>query len=39
MRQLVVAGYRIIYLIENDTGDPATAGDIQIVAVLAPGLP
>jgi hypothetical protein len=39
MRQFVVAGYRLIYLIEDDTGDPATAGDIQIVAVLAPGQP
>jgi plasmid stabilization system protein ParE len=39
VRQLVVSGYRLIYLIEKDTGDPHTAGDIQIFAILAPGEP
>jgi len=39
MRQLVVSGYRLTSLIENDTGDPGTAGDIQLLAVLAPGQP
>jgi hypothetical protein len=39
VRQIVVSGYRLIYLIEHDTGDPGTAGDIQLLAVLAPGQP
>lgn len=36
-RQLVVGEYRIIYVLQPDTGDSATAGDIAIVAVLGPG--
>lgn len=39
LRQLVVSGYRVIYLVDPDTGDSATAGDILIVAVLGPGQP
>jgi plasmid stabilization system protein ParE len=38
-RQLVVSAHRIIYRVDPDTGDSATAGDIRILAVLGPGLP
>lgn len=38
-RQVVVSGYRIVYRIDPDTGDGATAGDIRIVAVFGPGQP
>ena len=36
-RQFVVSGYRVIYRVDPDTGDSATAGDIRIVAVFGPG--
>ena len=36
-RQLVVSGYRLIYHLDPDTGDSATAGDVRIVAVFGPG--
>jgi len=36
-RQFVVAGYRIIYQVNPDTGDSATAGDIRVVAIFGPG--
>jgi len=36
-RQLVVSGYRVIYQVQPDTGENATAGDIRIVAVFGPG--
>jgi plasmid stabilization system protein ParE len=36
-RQLVVSGYRLIYRVEPDTADSATAGDVRIVAVFGPG--
>jgi plasmid stabilization system protein ParE len=38
-RQRVVAEHRIIYRVDPDTGDSATAGDIRIVAVFGPGQP
>jgi plasmid stabilization system protein ParE len=38
-RQLIVAGYRLLYRVEPDTGVSATAGDIRIVAVFGPGEP
>lgn len=36
-RQLVVAAHRILYRVDPDTGNAATAGDIRIVAVFGPG--
>jgi plasmid stabilization system protein ParE len=36
-RQIVVSGYRIIYQVNPDTGDSATAGDIRVVAIFGPG--
>ncbi len=38
-RQRVVAEHRIIYRVDPDTGDSATAGDIRIVALSDPGNP
>ena len=38
-RQLAVSGYRLIYIVEPDTGNANTAGDIRIIAVLGPGQP
>jgi plasmid stabilization system protein ParE len=37
--QIIASDYRIIYLVDPDTGESATAGDILIVAVLGPGQP
>lgn len=39
LRQLVVSGYRVIYLVDPDTGETATAGNILIATVLGPGQP
>jgi hypothetical protein len=36
-RVLVVEGYAIIYRIECDTGDRATAGDVRLLAIFPPG--
>jgi hypothetical protein len=38
-RVRVVSGYRVIYEVDPDTGETATAGDILIVAILGPGQP
>ena len=38
-RQHVVSGYRLIYQVDPDTGDSATAGNVRIVAVFGPGQP
>ncbi len=37
--QLVVSEYRIIYRVDPDTGESATAGDIRVLAVFGPGQP
>jgi plasmid stabilization system protein ParE len=39
LRQLVVAEHRILYRVDPDTGDSATAGDVLILLVLGPGMP
>ena len=36
-RQLVVSDHRIVYRVENDTGDAGTAGSIRILTVFGPG--
>ena len=36
-RQLVVAGYKLIYRVDPDTGDGITAGHVRILAVFGPG--
>jgi hypothetical protein len=36
-REFVVGGYRIIYEIDPDTGDAATAGDVMVLRVFHPG--
>lgn len=38
-RQLVVSNHRIIYRVDPDTNETATAGDVRIVAVFGPGQP
>lgn len=38
-RQLVVSEHRIIYRLDPDTGESATAGDVRILAVFGPGQP
>lgn len=38
-RVLVVSGYRLIYEVDPDTGDAATAGDVRVLAVFGPGQP
>ena len=37
--QIVVSEHRLIYRIDPDTGDSATAGDIRVLAVFGPGQP
>ncbi len=37
--QLVVSEYRVIYRIDPDTGESATAGDLRVLAVFGPGRP
>lgn len=39
LRQFVVSEHRIIYRMDPDTGDGATAGNIRILAVFGPGQP
>ncbi len=39
LRQIVVAEHRIIYRVDPDTGDSATAGEVLILTVLGPGMP
>ena len=39
LRQYVVTGYRILYQVVPDTGDSATAGDVLVAVILAPGQP
>ncbi len=34
-----VAGYRIVYEVDPDTGDNATAGNVTVLAILGPGEP
>jgi plasmid stabilization system protein ParE len=36
-RELAVSGYRLLYQVRPDTGDAATAGDVEIVRVFGPG--
>jgi hypothetical protein len=36
-RVLVVAGYAVIYRIESNRSDSATAGDITVIAIIPPG--
>jgi plasmid stabilization system protein ParE len=38
-RVMVVGGYRVIYRVDPDTGDDATAGDVTVLAVFGPGEP
>jgi hypothetical protein len=38
-RIISVAGYRIIYAVNPDTGDNQTSGDVEVLAVLGPGEP
>jgi len=38
MREVPVAGgYRVIYAVTPDTGDNATAGDVEVLRVFGPG--
>ena len=37
LRQLIVAEHRIIYRLDPDTGDSATAGDVRILLIFGPG--
>jgi hypothetical protein len=37
MREIPVAGgYRVIYVVKPDTGDNATAGDVEVLRVFGP---
>jgi len=36
-RSLLVEEHRIVYRVENDTGDNETAGDVEIVRIWIPG--
>lgn len=36
-RERVVAGHRLLYRLSPGTGDPATAGDAEIIRVFGPG--
>lgn len=37
LRRFVVSGYRLIYRVDPDTGDGATAGDVRVLALRGPG--
>lgn len=38
MREVPVAGgYRVIYVVTPDTGDNATAGNVEVLRVFGPG--
>lgn len=37
VRELPVAGYRVMYEIDPDTDDNETAGDVRLVRVFGPG--
>ena len=37
--QLVISEHRVIYRVEPDTGESATAGDVRVLAVFGPGQP
>jgi hypothetical protein len=36
-RVLFIAGYSVVYRIERDTGDSATAGHVVVLAIIPPG--
>ena len=36
-RELPCEGHRVVYAVEPDTGDNATAGDVTVLAVFGPG--
>ncbi|MFL5198485.1 MAG: type II toxin-antitoxin system RelE/ParE family toxin [Microvirga sp.] len=35
-REFTVAGYRVIYAVKPDTGENATAGDVEVLRVFGP---
>lgn len=37
VRELSVAGHRVMYVVEPDTGRSATAGDVLVLRVFGPG--
>jgi hypothetical protein len=38
IREIAVEGYRILYEVDPDTGDNATAGDVTILRLFGPGM-
>lgn len=38
LRNLVREGYVIVYRVDQDTGNSATAGDVMVLAVFPPGI-
>ena len=38
LRNLVGEGYVIVYRVDQDTGNSATAGDVMVLAVFPPGI-
>jgi plasmid stabilization system protein ParE len=36
-RERVVEGYKIVYEVQPDTGDNATAGDVLVLRIFGPG--
>jgi plasmid stabilization system protein ParE len=39
LRVISVAGYRVLYKVDPDTGDTESAGDVEVLAVLGLGEP
>ncbi len=37
VRELPIAGYRVMYIVEPDTGRNDTAGDVLVLRVFGPG--
>jgi hypothetical protein len=37
VRERFVAGYRLMYIVQPDTGSDRTAGDVTVLRVYGPG--
>jgi plasmid stabilization system protein ParE len=37
--QMVISEHRVIYRVDPDTGESATAGNVRVIAVFGPGQP
>lgn len=38
IREVTIEGYRLLYQVAPDTGDNATAGDVQLLRLFGPGM-